>query len=153
MSASTRRAALRAILAAPLASVPAVAAAFALPDDEACFLAIGPRLVRLLDEHDRLWPAAHERYEAWNRARDRFPIPHWPAAEALPEWHAYLAARRPSDAVNDAIEALYEPFAEMVLTTLPAILLRVRYALTFDAFAEDAMDDLRELWRRHPPCV
>ena len=54
MTASTRRAALGAILAVPLASVPAVAALPRLPDHEARFLAIGPQLVSLLDEYDRL---------------------------------------------------------------------------------------------------
>ncbi|WP_267356480.1 MULTISPECIES: hypothetical protein [unclassified Methylobacterium] len=152
MTASTRRAALGAILAAPLASVPAVAVAPHLPDHEARLLAIGPQLVSLLDEYDRLWALVHPYYEAWEQASERFPIPRWQHAERLPEWAAYLAARRPADAVNDRIEALYSPDDEP-MTTLPAILLRLRYAMTFDAFVDDALDELRELWRRQPLCA
>ncbi|MCJ2048540.1 hypothetical protein [Methylobacterium sp. J-070] len=153
MTASTRRAALGAILAAPLASVPAVAALSHLPGQESRFIAIGPQLVQLLDEYDRLWAPVRSYYEAWERAAERFPIPRWQLAEKLPEWGAYLAAREPADAVNDRLVSLYEPFEDEPMTTLPAILLRLRYALTFDAFAEDAMDELREHWRRHPLCA
>lgn len=153
MTASTRRAALGAILAAPLASVPAVAALAPLPDHEARLIANGPELVRLLDEYDRLWGPVHAYYEAWERASERFPVPRWQSAEKLPEWGAYLAARAPADDVNDRIEALYSPDTRQRMTTLPAILLRLRYALTFENAVDDALDDLREVWARQPLCA
>ncbi|KAA0122248.1 hypothetical protein CIW48_19860 [Methylobacterium sp. P1-11] len=152
-SRTSRRAALGAILAAPLASVPVIAAQSVLPDHEARLLAIGPQLVALLDEYDRLKPQWVEAYEAWSKARQHFAIPQWPEAEKLPEWQAYCLARVPADAVNDRIEELYSPCDAEPCNTLPAIMLRFRYAMTFEEWIDEAMADLREYMRRHPLCA
>ena len=96
----------------------------------------------------------HPYYEVWDKASEHLPIPRWPRAEKLPEWAAYLDARAPADVVNDRIEALYDPNDdEEPMTTLPAIMLRLRYAMTFDAFVDDVLDELREHWGRHPLCA
>lgn len=149
---STRRAALGAILTVPLASVPVIAAQAGLPDHEARFLAIAPQLVALLDEYDTLsdWTEA---YEAWVKARRGLSEPDWLEAEKLPEWQAYMNARDPADAVADRIEALYSPEISDTFTTLPAILVRLRYAMTFDNWTDEALGDLREYMRRHPLCA
>ncbi|MGU3422314.1 hypothetical protein [Methylobacterium sp. D54C] len=154
--ASTRRAALGAILAAPLASVPSVAAEAILPDHEARFLAIAPQLVAMLDEYDRLASHYKAAYEAWSQARRDFVIPQWPEAEKLPEWRAYIVAREPADALFVRIEELYDPTEEsdaQAFTTLPAIMARLRYALTFEEWTDEAMADVREYLRRHPLCA
>lgn len=156
MSASTRRAALGAILAAPFTGGAVMAlpsGSEPLPDDEARFLAIGPQLVKLLDEYDRLWEPSHAAYEAWQAAGRHLPIPRWPAMEALPEWKVYCDVRQPADELNEVLKALYEPFEDTHLTSLPAVLLRCRYAATFDTYQEEALADIARLWREGTLCA
>lgn len=156
MSASTRRAALGAILVAPFTGGAVMAlpsGSGSLPDDEARFLAIGPQLVRLLDEYDRLWEPSHAAYEAWQAAGKHLPFPRWPAMEALPEWKVYCAVRQPADDLNEVLKALYEPFEDLLLTSLPAVLLRCRYAATFDTYQDEALADIARLWREGTLCA
>ncbi|MCJ2053929.1 hypothetical protein [Methylobacterium sp. J-070] len=152
MTVSTRRAALGAILAAPLASVPAVALTATvrsdLPDDEARFLALAPRMIALLNEYDRLWLLKDEPYAAWEKARLKVHGRKWKhQSENLPEWHAYIAARRPADAIDSVLEELYEPFAHVRFVSFEAIMLRHRYGMTFSWAEDDALDDMTALWR------
>ena len=156
MTASTRRAALGAILAAPLTGGAVMAlpsGSASLPDDEARFLVIGPQLVKLLDEYDRLWEPSHAAYEAWQAAGRHLPIPRWPAMEALPEWKVYCDVRQPADDLNEVLKALYEPFEDLHLTSLPAVLLRCRYAATFETYQEEALADIARLWREGTLCA
>ncbi|MCJ2049324.1 hypothetical protein [Methylobacterium sp. J-070] len=152
---STRRAALGAILAAPLASVPVVANfpdSGKLPDDEARFLAIGPQLVQLLNEYDRLWAVAKTAHADWWKAGEHLPSPRWPAMESLPEWKVYSDLVEPAEKVGDAIRALYEPFDGLHLTSLRAVLLRCRWAASFGC-EEEAMADIVRLWREGTLCA
>lgn len=148
-TASTRRAALGAILVAPLASVPAVALTAnirsVLPDDEARFLALAPRMIALLNEYDRLRLLWKEPYAAWEKARGRG---RWkPEHESLPEWSTYLELRQPADEIDGILEALYEPFAQVRFISFEAIMLRHRYGMTFSWAEDDALDDMTALWR------
>lgn len=150
---TSRRAALGAILAAPLASVPAVAAPAALPDYEVRLIALGPQLIALCDELDRLWPASHETYAAWSKASQKFPTPCWEKAELLPEWQDYLDTREPLDAVDDQIDQLVGSFIREPMQSLPGITLRLRYAASYEGEEAGALADLCEYLRRHPPCA
>ncbi|MGE8126844.1 hypothetical protein ACQKQD_07690 [Methylobacterium sp. NPDC080182] len=152
MTASTRRAALGAILAAPLASVPALAATQNLPEAEARFIAIGPQLVPLLDEFDRLWAIAKAAHADWWKAGEHLPRPRWPAMESLPEWKIYSDLVEPAEKVGDAAWALYDPFDGLHLTSLQAVLLRCRWAASFD-LEEEAMADIKRLWREGTICA
>ena len=73
-----------------------------LPDDEARFLAIGPQLVKLLDEYDRLWAPSHAAYEAWWKAGRH--LAQWEVREALPEWKVYCDVRQPADELNEVLK-------------------------------------------------
>lgn len=148
MAASTRRAALGAILAAPLASMPAVAATSTVSGDEARFLALAPRLIALLDEYDRLWLLKDEPYATWEAAREkRFGQSYRRETEETPEYHAYIEARRPADELDAILEELYEPFQDIRLVTIEAIMLRHRYGMTFETFRDDVLEDLDAIWR------
>lgn len=154
MTASTRRAALGALLALPAASLPAIAESPDVSVAEAQLLAIGPQLVRLLNEYDRRWAPVDACFQVWEAACGRLRAAgRWKEREDIPEWKAYLAAREPVDEVGDVVEALFEPFQDTPLTTLPAVLLRYRYAMTFDAFRDDALADLDRLWREGKLCA
>lgn len=151
MTASTRRAALGAILAAPPASVPAGATVSApasnLAEHEAELLALAPRLIPLLDEFDRLWSQVAPFYEAWERASKRLRPRDWQAMEQLPEWAAYIEARRPADELDHQIEALYEPYMNVSVNILAGIMLKHRYGVSIDAFRDDALTEPDRLWR------
>lgn len=148
MSVSTRRAALGAILAAPMASVPVAAALSTLSGDEARFLALAPRIVPMLDRFDRIWAAAHEFYEAWDAAQKKLNTDKWTEkSEHLPEWHAYVAARAPSDEIDEAFAELYQPFEDVRFVSFEAIMLRFRIGMSFDHLSDDASDDMEALWR------
>lgn len=146
MTASTRRAALGAILAAPLASLPVMAAASAVTAVEARFLALAPRVVPLLDEYDRLWEASRPFYEAYRQVADV----RWRAGmqdtHDGPEWRAYEESRRRADEIDDILLGLYEPFRDERFVGFEAILLRHRFAMTFDWADDGAMGDLTALW-------
>lgn len=150
---ASRRGLLLGLAALPLMGGVAASSTPAVSPEEAQLLALGPRLIRLLDEYDRLRGPVSAAYKAWERAGDHLPIPRWEALKDLPEWHAYLATRVPSDEVGDVLEALYEPFIDVPLTMLPAIMLRHRYGMSFEAFREDALVDLDRLWWGDRRCV
>jgi hypothetical protein len=77
MIASTRRATLGAILAAPLASVPAVAnvshAVETLPEREAEFLGLAPSILPLARAFNAASLEVHRLYEAANEAAGPYP--------------------------------------------------------------------------------
>lgn len=146
MTASTRRAALGAILAAPLASVPAMAASNTVSGDEARFLALAPRIVSMLDEMDRVWAIARPLYEKWNAAREALYGRSWRDHEDLPEWHDYVSARQPADDLDEALDDLYAPFMNVRFVSFDAILLRHRIGMTLEHFDDDAKDDMTALW-------
>jgi hypothetical protein len=151
MKASTRRATLGAILAAPLASVPVVAEISYVSDHEARFLALAPRIVSLCDEHDRIWPGCKELYAAWEVARVKMWGQTWHVqTERLPEWHAYIEARKPADEIDRIMEDRYEPFHDVRFVSFDAIKLRHRWGMTFDWICDDVSDDLDALWGARP---
>ncbi|WP_419829867.1 hypothetical protein [Methylobacterium sp.] len=152
MSASTRRAAIGAILAAPLASVPVVALTANIPSDlsdlEARFIALAPRLVPLLDEYDRLRLLWNEPYAAWEKARETGKR-HWkPSDEKLPEYQTYLKVREPADEIDRICEQMYDPYHDLRLVSFEAIKLRHRFGMTFDWARDDLLDDLDAIWGR-----
>lgn len=152
MAASTRRAALGAILSAPLASLPAVAVLKTVPEGEVRFLAIGPQLVKLLDEYDRRRALALEAHAIWWKAGEHLPVPKWPAMESLPEWKVYSFLADYAEEIGEPARALYAPFDGMQLTSLKAVLLRCRCASSFD-LEDEAMADIRRLWREGTLCA
>ena len=152
MTATTRRTALGALLALPAASMPVVAASTVSPEERA-LLAIGPQLVKLLDEYDLLWSRCEAPYAAWEQARDSLLPSQRGEYDEMPEWAAYMEARRPADELDTEIVRLYEPFLAVPLTTLPAILLRHRYGMTFQACRDDALADLDRRWREGTLCA
>ena len=144
---STRRAALGAILAVPLASMPVVAAPDSLSDDEVRFLALAPRLVPLLIEYDRVWAASKPYYEAYRKAADAAYNCGKHDATDLPEWHAYGESRERADEIDAIAEELYQPFWNVRFVSFEAILLRHRFAMAFDWAEEGAREDLTALWQ------
>ncbi|MGX9982942.1 hypothetical protein [Methylobacterium fujisawaense] len=145
MTASTRRAALGAILAAPLASAPAIASTSALSDDEVRFVALGPQIVPMLDEYDRIWEAKAPFYEAWSKASEKIRGPS-NGSEEIPEWHAYVESRRPADEIDNSLDEMLMPFEGIRFVSFEAIMLRHRIAMTFDYRADDVEADVRAYW-------
>jgi type IV secretory pathway TrbF-like protein len=143
---TSRRAALGAILAAPLASVPAVSAA-TLSEPEARFLALAPKLLALCELHDRVWPLSREPYEQWCREIDRSNRPWREGDDDLPSYHAYCAARAPADRADEEAFELCKPFEDVRFTSFEAILLRHRVNMTFDWLSDEAADDLTAIWQ------
>ena len=158
MTASTRRAALGAIFATPLASVTAVALtgeiASDLPDHEARFLALAPAPLPKLVEYDRLWAESTELYSVAERAHPH-PDPRVFDLDALkesarrlvaaPEWIAYLDARRPADDLDSDIDETVAPFMDLAMVSLSAILLKYRIGMTLPQYEDDAISDLSRL--------
>ncbi|MCJ2061023.1 hypothetical protein MKL09_31455 [Methylobacterium sp. J-048] len=147
----SRPAALGAILAAPLTGGVVMALPSGpknLPDHEAQFLAVAPRMVALLDEYDRLWALSHEPYAIYEQARGRGRYK--PEHEKLPEWFAYIEARRPADDLDAILEEMYEPYRDLRLVSFEAIKLRHRYGMTFDWARDDLLEDLDAIWGRKP---
>ena len=148
MSASTRRAALGAILVAPLASVPAVSAA--LPAEETRFIALAPRMVPMMDEYDRLRLLWSEPFAAYEKARKRTGNPWERHDENLPEWQTYVKVREPADELDRILEEMYAPYRDMRLVSFEAIKLRHRFGMTFDWARDDLLEDLDAIWGRKP---
>lgn len=142
---TSRRAALGAILSAPLASVPVFAAA-SHNDLEAQFLAQFGRLVPMCDEYDRIWSLSREPYEQWCQDRKATGKPWADEHEELPSYHSYCAARQPADDIDSLMVELYQPFDGVRFTSLDAILLRVRLGMTFEWLEHEVLDDLTALW-------
>jgi hypothetical protein len=150
----SRRGFLRGLATLPLVGSAAVASKPAVSAEERQLLAVGPRLVRLLDEYDQLWGPHRPFYEAWEAACERLPANSSIAdRQAIPEWATYIAARRPADEIGEELEALFEPFNDVPLTTFEGILLRHRYGMTFGAWREDALEDLDRIWRGDKGCA
>ena len=151
MTASTRRASLGAILAAPITGEAVMALPSDpgnLPDQEAQFLALAPCMVALLDEYDRLGALSHEPYAVYEQARGGgfYKAEH----EKLPEWFAYIEARRPADEIDAILEEMYETYRDLRLVSFEAIKLRHRYGMTFDWARDDLLEDLDAIWGRKP---
>ncbi|MGU3387737.1 hypothetical protein ACLBYG_24740 [Methylobacterium sp. D53M] len=141
--ASTRRAALGAILSAPLASVPAAAA---MGSDEARFLASAPRIVALLEEYDRLWAISAPLYELYSEASNALRSGGFEDRHETPEWFAYIESRRGADEIDNALNELFLSFRGIRFRSPEAILLRHRYALTFEWEEDQAAADVRAYW-------
>lgn len=150
---SSRRGIVIGLAALPLAGGATIAAEILL-DYEARFLALRPELLPLLVEHDRLWAVSHGLYEIAYATRP--PLAAWQydqparakadaARDALPEWRAYVAARRPADAICEHVEAIVAPFMELRMQTLPAILFKHRIGKTLRHYEDDASIDLDAL--------
>lgn len=146
MSASTRRAALGAIFAAPLASVPAVASTFALSNDEVRFVALGPQIVPMLDEYDRIWEAKAPFFAAWEKIADKFRGEDYDKGQETAEWRAYVESRSPADEIDNLLEGILAPFEGVRFVSAEAIMLRHRIALTFDYREDDVAADVRAYW-------
>lgn len=143
MTASTRRAALGAILAAPLASLPAIAA---LGSDETRFLASASRIVAMLNEYDRLWAASRPFYEAWLKAAEHLIGDRYLERDTIPEWGTYCESRRAADEIDAELYDLHESFEGVQFQSADAIMLRHRIALTFDWAEQDAGDNVKAYW-------
>lgn len=142
---TSRRAALGAILAAPLASKPV--AAITCSEVESRWLALAPKLLALCEVHDRTWPLSREPYEKWCWERERSGRPWSDQDEKMPSYRAYCKARAPADEADDQAMAACKPFEGVRFKTLDAILLRHRVTMTFDWLADEAADDLTALWQ------
>jgi hypothetical protein len=153
MAASTRRAALGAILAAPLTGGAVMAlpsAPVKLRDHEAQFLVLVPTLLPKLVEYDRLWAEATRLYSVAEQAHPH-PDPRVFNLEALkeadrklvatPEWVAYLVARRPADDPDADIDETVAPFMDLPMVSL----LKHRIGMTLGQYEDDARDDIDRL--------
>lgn len=160
MTTSTRRAALGAILAGPLAGI-AVAASPSkggqlghLPDMEAQFLSLAPMMLPKLAEFDRLWAEAGRLYRVAESSCPR-PDPEFfnciaeQAADrrmiAAPAWRAYMLAREPVDELDNLLDEIVSPFMNLPMTSFPAILLKYRIGMTLGQYEDDAISDIGRL--------
>ena len=156
-AASTRRAALGAILAAPLTGGAVMALPSGtgkLPDHEAQFLALAPTLLPKLAEYDQLWAEATRLYSVAESVHPRpdpriFDLDIQSEADRrivlTPEWRAYLTARVPADALDNQIEAIVTRFMDLPMASLPAILLKHRIGMTLGQYEDDARRDIGRL--------
>jgi hypothetical protein len=140
---TSRRAALGAILAAPLTSVPAVAA---LGSDETRFLASASSVVARLDEYDRLWAESQPFHEAWFKAAEHLIGERYLERDTIPEWGIYCESRRVADEIDAELYDLHESYSGVRFQSLDAIMLRHRFALTFEWAEQDAADDVKAYW-------
>ncbi|WP_267428069.1 hypothetical protein [Methylobacterium sp. GC_Met_2] len=152
MSASTRRAALGAILAAPLASVPVVAA---IPPAayEADFIALMIAATPTLREHDRLWKIACALYRDVER---EFPWGggRWQLREASEVWAAYDTAWQAASAVHLELEDTFERFQGRPMVTERGVLMKMRLGRTLDGlFEDDSWHDLARLFEEGTLCA
>lgn len=161
MSAATRRAALGAILAAPLASVPAQAVTRSLPDHEARFLALIPQLRKILPPLERAKAYMRELYDLGDDAAGGYPNGGSPSDRKAWADRAH-AARRDNgypeawDAVNlysAKIDPLVGEFMDQRMTTLPAIAWKARLAEALDCWEEEAGSDLAAWAREDEACA
>lgn len=159
--ASSRRGMILGLAALPLAGGAKIAAEI-LPDFEAQFLSLRSELLPLLAEHDRLWAVSHGLYDVAYAARP--PLAAWQydiaarekdnaARDALPEWRAYLDARRPADAICEHVDAIVAPFMDLRMQTLPAILFKHRIGKTLTHYEDDASTDLDALIEGGTACA
>ena len=165
MTASTRRAALGAILAAPLASAPAVAltgnASSDVPDHEARFLALVPRLRALVPPLERAKAYMSTLYALGDRqAGDHPGWGDWKVASAWAD-RATAARKRNGyseawDAVNRhsaKIDELVSEFMDQRMTTLSAIAWKARLADALDCWEDEAGSDLAAWAREDEACA
>jgi hypothetical protein len=157
MTASTRRAALGAILAAPLTGGTVMAlpsASTSLSDHEARFLALAPTLLPKLTEFDRLWEESSRLYDEARQAHPRpdpeiFDLAAQEGApksiKVTPEWQAYLASREPTDELDSQLDAVLLPFMDEPMVSFPAILLKCRIGMSLRQYQDDAVGDLERL--------
>jgi len=155
MTASTRRAALGAILAAPLASVSVAATAphsgAPLPEREAKFLALAPRILPLARTLNAAGLEAHRRYEAAEEAAGPFPgldsdRAHraWiERSHAVRDINGYHEAWAAMNAADVALTPLVDGFDEVEMTTMSAILLKAMLIDLGDWWRESVIADLQ----------
>ena len=159
--ASTRRAALGAILSAPLASVPAIAAQPSLPDYEAQFLALLPQLRKLLPPFERAKAYMATLYEDGDRQAGEHPG--WGDRKVAIAWVDRAIAARKRNGYSEAwdsvnrhsakIDELVSEFMDQRMTTLPAIAWKARIADALDCWEEEAGSDLTAWAREDGACA
>ena len=165
MSASTRRAALGAILAAPLASVPVAATVSPrgdnLPEHEVRFLALIPQLRVLAPPLERAKVFVHALYEDGDRRAGEHPT--WERPQAARAWVERAKAIRDRNGYSEAWEAwnnhamklenLVAEFMVLRMTTLPAIAWKARIADLLDSWEEQAGSDLSAWAKEDAECA
>ncbi|MCJ2070896.1 hypothetical protein MKK75_19230 [Methylobacterium sp. J-030] len=165
MTASTRRAALGALLAAPLASVPAVAAVSplggGLPDHEVQFLALIPQLRKLVLPIERAKAFAKALYEDGDHSAGEHPG--WDDPPAAKAWRLRAEAARARNGYHeaweawakhiDAVDKLVTDFMTERMTTLLAIGWKARVADLLDCWEEQVGYDLAAWAREDALCA
>ncbi|MCJ2056602.1 hypothetical protein MKL09_08545 [Methylobacterium sp. J-048] len=150
--ASTRRAALGALLALPAASLPALAATHGeLPEREAQFLALAPRILPLVEALKSTWQEAHRLYTAAEDEAGTFPgyddekmRRAWVhRAKAARDANGYSDAWGVFNATDVALTQVVNGFDEVEMTTLPAILLKAMLVDLGDWWKDSVVADLQ----------
>ncbi|MCJ2070660.1 hypothetical protein MKK75_17995 [Methylobacterium sp. J-030] len=163
--ASTRRAALGAILAAPLTSMPAAAwtaeTGSDLPDHEVQFLALIPQLRTLVPPIEHAKASARALYEHGDRSAGEHPG--WGDPPAAKAWRLRAEAARDRNGyheaweawakLTDAVDKLVTDFMTERMTTLPAISWKARVADLLDCWEEQAGYDLAAWAREDALCA
>ena len=65
--------------------------------------------------------------------------------KAASEWQAYIAAREPTDELNDRLDAIVSPFMDEPMVTLPATLLKFRIGKSLRQYEDGALAGLSRL--------
>lgn len=126
MTASTRRVALGAILAAPLASAPACAASATASAVELRFISLAAAALPDMQEQRRLWAIARNLYD---EACRQFPCGSSAQREASPIWQQYNEYWQQSSAIIERLFEQFEPYMYVRMTTERGILLKI-YSMT-----------------------
>lgn len=126
MMASTRRAALGAILTAPLAPMPACAAQALASDKEKQFISLAVAALPEIQEQRRIWAMARDLYD---EACRQFPCASDGQREASPVWQQYNEYWRQSSDIIERLFAAFEPFMSVQMKTERGILLKI-YSMT-----------------------
>lgn len=165
MRASTRRAALGAILTAPLASVPAVALTANVrsdvPDHEARFLALVPWLKVVVPPAEEA--KARAKAVAAKAEAEAGEHPGWDRPYAVSEWVRRDQANRMTmgytalwSAWNDATDPIDEAVTDLMdqrMTTLFALAWKARVADLLDCWEEQVGYDLAAMAREGTICA
>jgi hypothetical protein len=121
---------------------------------EAEFLALASTLHLMLVEFDQLSTESCRFYEIARKAhRCRDPqifdldahVEANKRIKAASEWQAYIAAREPTDEMDDRLDAIVSPFMDEPMVTLPAILLKFRIGKSLRQYEDGALAGLSRL--------
>lgn len=147
MTASTRRTALSALLALPALASPAAS----LPEREAQFLALAPKILPLAQALNSAGLEAHRLYDAADEAAGPYPGRDNDRAHrawirrshALRDINGYHEAWAAMNAADAALAPLVEGFDEVEMTTMPAILLKAMLVDLGDWWKDSVVADLQ----------